>query len=85
MEQVAADALLNLLNPVRRTAFRDAYVDVPFRPVRDLVDRDNDPGTSPEPVRKQFAVGGSSTTTSRPDLHPRGVLATIEFAVQLLQ
>ena len=57
VEQEAADALLDLLDPVRRIAFRDAYVDVAFDLSAVLwIVTATDPGAIPEPVRKHLAV-----------------------------
>ena len=57
VEQEGADALLDLLDPVRRTAFRDACVDVAFDLSAVLwIVTATDPGAIPEPVRKQLAV-----------------------------
>ena len=57
VEQEAAEALLGVLDPVRRTAFRDAYVDVAFDLSTVLwIVTATDPGAIPEPVRKHLAV-----------------------------
>ena len=57
VEQEAADALLDILDPVRRTAFRDAYVDVAFDLSAVLwIVTATHAGAIPEPVRKQLAV-----------------------------
>ena len=57
VEQEAAEALLGVLDPVRRTAFRDAYVDVAFDLSAVLwIVTATDAGAIPEPVRKQLAV-----------------------------
>ena len=57
VEQEAAEALLGVLDPVRRTAFRDAYVDVAFDLSAVLwIVTATDPGAIPEPVRKHLAV-----------------------------
>ena len=57
VEQEAAEALLGVLDPVRRTAFRDACVDVAFDLSAVLwIVTATDPGAIPEPVRKHLAV-----------------------------
>ena len=57
VEQEDAEALLGVLDPVRRTAFRDAYVDVAFDLSAVLwIVTATDAGAIPEPVRKQLAV-----------------------------
>ena len=57
VDDEAAGVLLDVLDPQRRRAFRDAYLDVPF----DLCDvlwiaTATDPGRIPAPVRKWLAV-----------------------------
>ena len=57
MDDEAAGVLLDVLDPQRRRAFQDAYLDVPF----DLCDvlwiaTATDPGRIPAPVRKRLAV-----------------------------
>ena len=57
VEQEAAEALLGVLDPVRRTAFCDAYVDVAFDLSAVLwIVTATDAGAIAEPVRKQLAV-----------------------------
>ena len=57
VEPVAAGALLYLLDPARRTAFRDAYLDVAFDLSAVLwIVRATAPGAIPEPVREHLAV-----------------------------
>ncbi len=57
VEQEAADAVLDVLDPARRTAFRDAYIDVPFDLSGVLwIVTATDPGAIPEPVRKRLEV-----------------------------
>ena len=68
VEAEAADALLDVLEPARAAAFRDAHVDVPF----DLtgvvwIVTATDPDKIPEPVRKRLeviALPWSATETS---------------------
>ena len=59
VDRVAADAgvLLYLLDPARRAAFRDAYLDVAFDLSAVLwIVTAADPGAIPEPVREHLAV-----------------------------
>ncbi len=57
VEPDAAGALLYLLDPARRTAFRDAYLDVAFDLSAVLwIVTATDPGAVPEPVREHLAV-----------------------------
>ena len=57
VEPDAAGALLYLLDPARRTAFRDAYLDVAFDLSAVLwIVTATDPGAIPEPVREHLAV-----------------------------
>ena len=57
VEQEAADAVLDVLDPARRTAFRDAYIDVPFDLSGVLwIVTATDPGAIPEPLRKRLEV-----------------------------
>ena len=57
LEPDAAWALLYLLDPARRTAFRDAYLDVAFDLSAVLwIVTATDPGAIPEPVREDLAV-----------------------------
>ena len=56
VEPDAAGALLYLLDPARRTAFRDAYLDVAFDLSAVLwIVTATDPGAIPEPVREHLA------------------------------
>ena len=53
----AADVLLDVLEPKRRRAFEDAYIEVPFDLSNVLwIVTATDPGGIPEPVRKWLAV-----------------------------
>ena len=57
VEQEDAEALLGVLDPGRRTAFRDAYVDVAFDLSAVLwIVTATDAGAIPEPVRKLLTV-----------------------------
>ena len=57
VEQEAAEALLGVLDPGRRTAFRDAYVEAAFDLSAVLwIVTATDGGAIPEPVRKHLAV-----------------------------
>ena len=57
VEQEAADAVLDVLDPERCTGFRDAYIDVPFDLSGVLwIVTATDPGAIPEPVRKRLEV-----------------------------
>ena len=70
VDDEGAGVLLDVLDPQRRRAFRDAYLDVPF----DLCDvlwiaTATDPGRIPAPVRKWLAVielAGYSVEEDRP-------------------
>ena len=53
----AADALADVLDPARRTAFRDEYLQAPFDLSGVLwIAPATDPGAIPEPVRKRLVV-----------------------------
>ena len=78
VDDEAAGVLLDLLEPKRRRAFKDAYLDVPF----DLCDvlwivTATDPGRIPAPVRKWLAVIELSgySTEEKLDIAQRYLLA----------
>lgn len=66
VEPDAAGALLYLLDPARRIAFRDAYLDVAFNLSAVLwIVTATDPDAIPEPVREHLAVSSCRRTPRR--------------------
>ena len=70
----AADALADVLDPARRTAFRDEYLQAPFDLSGVLwIAPATDPGAIPEPVRKRLVVIELPAYTRAGEADHRGV------------